>query len=792
MNIRSVLWFLLFLVLLQLSPALPCQAQHSFWERLLEIFQPAEPEADIEGKDRIEQGDSLVLSWKVEGADSIHLQDVQKHLPPDGQMTLHPEETRFYKFLLYRGNNLTRKFHKVEVYTPSIRYFTMPEVVNDEQKVRISWEVKDASMVSILGIADSLPQRGHLRTVIRDSLLTLMAKGKNTTTRRTKKVRLNYLELLDGTEKIYEGDTARLWWKYKNTSYVTIEGFKRTFPPVDTLIFLPDTTKMYHVFVHRRDGSTDTAKQRIAVSPPTIYDFSGPKYVKQEQEFPIFWETGGADAVFLGRKKVSATGYRMFEIHGDSTFMLTLKKKDTFVLKVVNVKTLPPRPFVKELNPHKKRRPAGMDCDIISLDRSGYPDSITMRVVIVDTVGNFIHSLAPPYTSQKRARKFFRSIEETVNNKYHRHAFKVREIRRDTNLAYNISMVLDHSGSMKPIVDSLQDGAEQFVDSKFREDRISITKFNHLLMQMNELDADPQRIKEAAQFSGKREVRGLTALYAGIDQGIESLGEWLPNKVVVAFTDGYENASFFYFGKRAFTAKQIARKVHQRDLMLFLISFGNAVDKQVLNQLAMLSGGKHYNIQRRENIVKVFEEIPRIFRYYYEIVLNPIDSEGKHTLTLTFDNRMGSVVRAEKEFYIGNDYDFFQYLNIPTYLLTEIPVRMEVVNNPQVLALFDFDKDKLKMEYFPVINTYIEYLLKYPKSRILLAGHTDSKGSKEYCRKLSHDRAEAVKRYIMKSGIESYRIKIKACGKNHLKWDPDEDEEKARENRRVEAVLYGD
>lgn len=81
-------------------------------------------------------------------------------------------------------------------------------------------------------------------------------------------------------------------------------------------------------------------------------------------------------------------------------------------------------------------------------------------------------------------------------------------------------------------------------------------------------------------------------------------------------------------------------------------------------------------------------------------------------------------------------------------------------------------------------------MIKHPETEILLAGHTDSKGSEEYCKKLSKKRAMEVKKYIMKSGIEESRIDIKGFGKSHLKWDSDDEKQKARENRRVEALLY--
>jgi len=49
-------------------------------------------------------------------------------------------------------------------------------------------------------------------------------------------------------------------------------------------------------------------------------------------------------------------------------------------------------------------------------------------------------------------------------------------------------------------------------------------------------------------------------------------------------------------------------------------------------------------------------------------------------------------------------------------------------------------------------------MIKHTKTKILLEGHNDSKGSKEYCRMLSKKQALEVKEYIMVSDIDESRI----------------------------------
>jgi len=808
---------LAFTLLLLLGSSHSINAQNNFWESILDIFGLAEPEINIDCKREMGKGDTIMLRWEVTNADSAHLQGIKKHISRTGSMRIHPDSTRYYKFLLYGGDELHRNYHKVTVYKPKIKYFNLPGKITDERKVRISWGVNKAQNVSIPGIADSLDNHGHLTTFIKDSTLTLVASGKYTSTKLQKKTNIEFIEYLKGTNHIYGVQKARLRWKYKNTSHITIQGMDGKFKPIDSMRVKPDSNKTYRFFIHRTNGSTDTAKHRVLVSPMKIVSIWAPEYVTKKQKFPLFWEVKGASKVKLfkakkrynklrvsrwmnipksqlrvGWQKVKQKDSRVFKLTGDTVFYLVAESDTARKIRSRKVKILPPRKYVQNVDTMQTFGKRPMHCDIISVDQSDFPRQIKMRVVVVDTIGNFVHSLAPPYISKEKARKHFKPIVEEVNGKKVYHDFSIKEIRRDTTKSYDISLVLDHSGSMSGVIDSVTSGARKFVRHKYREDQISVTKFNNYIYSMREAMKDKEKIIDSARLESDPAVGGPTALYAATDQGIMNLKKNNPNQVVVLFTDGKENASFYYFGSRAFTAKQLARKVHGNDVMLFILSYGNAVNNKALNKLARLSGGKHYNIQRKYNITNVFKELPRVFKYYYEISFNPVNDKGKHKITLKFNNLKGTMVKNERTFFVGENYRFKHEFNLPTYLLTEIPVRAKIISPPQAVARFKFDKHNLEMQYFQVLNKYIEFLTKNPKAEILLAGHTDSKGTAQYCQELSIDRAKEVKEYIIESGIESYRIHTRGYGKRHLKWDPDKKDYKARENRRVEAVLYWD
>lgn len=82
-------------------------------------------------------------------------------------------------------------------------------------------------------------------------------------------------------------------------------------------------------------------------------------------------------------------------------------------------------------------------------------------------------------------------------------------------------------------------------------------------------------------------------------------------------------------------------------------------------------------------------------------------------------------------------------------------------------VLFDFDKSTIKKSYKKELDKAVEFLKTVkPDSKIVVAGYTDSKGSKKYNLLLSRKRADAVANYLMSKKINRKRIKVIAYGES--------------------------
>jgi len=98
----------------------------------------------------------------------------------------------------------------------------------------------------------------------------------------------------------------------------------------------------------------------------------------------------------------------------------------------------------------------------------------------------------------------------------------------------------------------------------------------------------------------------------------------------------------------------------------------------------------------------------------------------------------------------------------PKAAAAAVPAAAPVATSSKVTlladALFDFDKSTLKPEGIQKLDGLVQKLKDVTVEVIIVVGFTDSVGSLDYNKKLSLRRAEAVKAYLTKNGIEASRV----------------------------------
>jgi outer membrane protein OmpA-like peptidoglycan-associated protein len=102
--------------------------------------------------------------------------------------------------------------------------------------------------------------------------------------------------------------------------------------------------------------------------------------------------------------------------------------------------------------------------------------------------------------------------------------------------------------------------------------------------------------------------------------------------------------------------------------------------------------------------------------------------------------------------------------------------------------VFDSGKATIAPSSYPTLDRAAELLTKYPTLKLEISGHTDSVGNDAKNQKLSEDRANAVRDYIVGKGIDAARLSTRGAGETEPVADNKKKEGRAK-NRRIEFKI---
>lgn len=112
-------------------------------------------------------------------------------------------------------------------------------------------------------------------------------------------------------------------------------------------------------------------------------------------------------------------------------------------------------------------------------------------------------------------------------------------------------------------------------------------------------------------------------------------------------------------------------------------------------------------------------------------------------------------------------------------------------------VLFDFDKWNIRKEAEDTLHKLAKLIQELHKRRILIEGHTDSKGSESYNLELSLKRSDSVRNWFLSKGnLKEVEIVVEGYGESkpvapNTKVDGSDNPEGRAKNRRVEIRIQG-
>ncbi|GAB3760972.1 OmpA family protein [Ramlibacter monticola] len=109
------------------------------------------------------------------------------------------------------------------------------------------------------------------------------------------------------------------------------------------------------------------------------------------------------------------------------------------------------------------------------------------------------------------------------------------------------------------------------------------------------------------------------------------------------------------------------------------------------------------------------------------------------------------------------------------------------LNVPSDLS-FDTGRADIKPNMRPILDQFASGLQGQPNTEVRIIGHTDSNGSDELNDRLSLERAQATKNYLVARGVPTNQVQVTGRGEHEPVADNASDAGRAR-NRRVEIFL---
>lgn len=94
----------------------------------------------------------------------------------------------------------------------------------------------------------------------------------------------------------------------------------------------------------------------------------------------------------------------------------------------------------------------------------------------------------------------------------------------------------------------------------------------------------------------------------------------------------------------------------------------------------------------------------------------------------------------------------------------EVTVKKSTENWVLVGINFDFNSSNLRPESYSILSNAAQVLLMNPEIRVEIQGHTDNIGSADANKKLSQQRAEMVKKFLISKGVSASRLSTVGYG----------------------------
>ncbi|MFH1051738.1 MAG: OmpA family protein [bacterium] len=414
--------------------------------------------------------------------------------------------------------------------------------------------------------------------------------------------------------------------------------------------------------------------------------------------------------------------------------------------------------------------PIYMEINIIN--SSEFPDKVEIIAVIRDSLGRFITGLAEPYLKEgKNYKDFWTDLTDSCENqKTEISDFKVREYRKNDAKPFAVSYVLDYSSSMGiEGIKMIQKSIPKILKISKPDDYVSVVIFSGEAVVEVPLESSTEYLKMNRKINLKQDsLKPGTKIKMGLDSAFQELSKSNDTcqRIIILISDGGDN----------FKTKdwdEITKQTREFNVKIYALSIGFSFGgDKLMKKLADISGGKQYQIFSFKEFPYVFADIFLELNNYYSITYSAPDCRNHHKVEPFLKLRETDNKISTSGYYDKSVFNEIDPVGTVSFVNIE----------------FEFGKSEINPQSYPLINQVVDFLAENKSYKIRISGHTDDIGKDEDNLKLSRDRAEAVKNYIINKRIKPSRIVTVGFGETKP-LVPNSNEANRRTNRRTEFEI---
>lgn len=324
--------------------------------------------------------------------------------------------------------------------------------------------------------------------------------------------------------------------------------------------------------------------------------------------------------------------------------------------------------------------------------------------------------------------------------------------------------VIDKTGSMQNYINSVRSNVTKFTASLVKRGidyRIGLILFSDELEMIYNPTPDVQKFliwlsEVKARGGGDDKENALEALEATTKM------QWRPeaNKVAVIVTDApYHQKGEDGYGVTDQTTESIIELLQKNQIRVFSIVPPRFTNYKVISSKTR---GNYYDID-----------------YPFSTILDNFSSQLTNLYNLTYTSNQESIPDSIEITLFNKDRKQLVKKTIP---IVELGRKLIIENLLYSTGSADLP-DTVKE-----LDILADFMKAKPTIAIIVEGHTDNIGSDELNDRLSEERSESVKRYLVKKGISELRIQTRGFGEKRP-IATNKTEFGRRLNRRTEIII---